>query len=111
MKMMKPTLLLVAALAALSFFHAQVLQAEGLPEGKTPETNKGRDLVDSQCSSCHGLEQVMAHRDSKDGWDSVVAYMVSRGMAASDDEVKLMVSYLAESFPATPKQPAAGKAK
>lgn len=71
-----------------------LLWAQELPEGK------GKELVAEQCASCHGLEQVVAHRDSKDGWQGVVAYMVSRGMPASNDEVTAMVEYLAKAFPA-----------
>lgn len=80
------------------------LFAQGLPDGA------GKDLVESQCGSCHGLEQVQAHRDTQDGWQSLVDYMVSRGMAATDAEVKTMVEYLAKSYPPPPKQEK-GKAK
>ncbi|MEO8099160.1 MAG: hypothetical protein ABI811_15760 [Acidobacteriota bacterium] len=75
------------------------LYAQELPAGE------GKDLVASQCASCHGLEQVTAHRDSKDGWDGVVGYMVSRGMSATNDEVKIIVDYLAKSFPSPPPAP------
>jgi mono/diheme cytochrome c family protein len=82
------------ALIACSVLAAPLLLwAQQLPEGK------GKELVAEQCAACHGLEQVVSHRDSKDGWESVVAYMVSRGMPASNDEVKIMVEYLAAAFP------------
>ena len=98
MRMMKATFL-VTALAALP-----ILSAQGLPDGP------GKDVVDTQCGSCHGLEQVTAHRDTKEGWGSVVDYMVSRGMATTDDEVKIIIEYLAKNFPPAPK-PAATPAK
>jgi virginiamycin B lyase len=96
MKTMK-TILLLSVIAA-------GLQAQALPEGE------GKQLVEAQCGSCHGLEQVQAHRDNKDGWQSLVDYMVTRGMASTDAEVKTMVEYLAKSFPIPPK-PAADKGK
>jgi mono/diheme cytochrome c family protein len=84
---MKASLLLLALAAA------PALLADDLPEGK------GKDLVAKQCTACHGIEHVTAHRDSKDGWDSVVAYMVSRGMPAADADITVMVDYLAKAFP------------
>ncbi len=88
---MKPSLLLLAIAAA------PALLADDLPEGK------GKELVAKQCVACHGIEHVTAHRDNKDGWDAVVAYMVSRGMPAADADVAVMVDYLAKSFPSDKK--------
>ena len=95
MKKMKATFVFIA-MAALP-----VLSAQSLPDGP------GKDLVNNQCGSCHGLEQVVAHGDTKDGWNAVVDYMVSRGMAATNDEVKVIVEYLAKNFPPPAKPPAA----
>ncbi len=97
--MMKVSLLLLAIAVAPILILGQTL-----PDGP------GKVLVETQCASCHGLEQVAQHKDTKDGWGSVVDYMVSRGMAATDEEVKTMVDYLAKSFPNEPR-PAKGKAK
>jgi mono/diheme cytochrome c family protein len=99
MKTMKATFLALA-LAALPV----TMNAQGLPDGP------GKDIVETQCGSCHGLEQVQAHRDSRDGWQSLVDYMVSRGMAATDAEVKTMVDYLAKTYPEPPR-PEKGKGK
>lgn len=82
---MKVSLLLLLTAAALF--------ADDLPEGK------GKELVAAQCVACHGIEHVTAHRDTKDGWDNVIAYMVSRGMQAKDADVAVMVDYLAKAFP------------
>ena len=97
--MMKVSLLLLSMAVAPILILGQTL-----PDGA------GKALVETQCASCHGLEQVAQHKDTKDGWSTVVDYMVSRGMAATDEEVKTMVEYLAKSFPNEPK-PAKGKAK
>ena len=93
-----------ASFLLLAMAVAPVMFGQLLPEGT------GKALVESQCASCHGLEQVAQHKDTKDGWTTVVDYMVSRGMAATDEEVKTMVEYLAKSFPNEPR-PAKGKAK
>jgi cytochrome c5 len=90
-------LALLTALAALAVLPLLPrLHAQELPEGK------GKDLVQMQCSSCHGLESVVAMRATREGWESVVGYMMSRGMIATDDEYETIVSYLAKAFPSTP---------
>lgn len=101
MNSMKATFLALA-MAALPV----MTNAQGLPDGP------GKDLVENQCGSCHGLEQVQAHHDTKEGWSGLVDYMVSRGMAATDAEVKIMVEYLAKNYAQEPKPaPAKGKGK
>ena len=67
-------------------------QDDALPEGK------GRDVLGRMCTSCHGLEQVTSQRYSKKYWANVVDDMVSRGATGSDDDLKLVVSYLSRNF-------------
>ena len=75
---------------AMSLF---LLQAQDLPAGK------GKDLVENTCGSCHGLDVVVAQHATKDGWQSIVDYMVSRGATGTPDEIKSIVDYLAKNFP------------
>lgn len=77
---------------------------ETLPEGE------GRELVEAQCGSCHGLEAVTAQRADKNTWGGIVEYMLSRGMIATDEEIETMINYLAASFPPDPAK-AKGKGK
>ncbi len=71
-----------------------VVQAQDLPAGK------GKELVENTCGSCHGLDVVVAQHATKDGWASIVDYMVSRGATGTPDEIKTIVEYLAKNFPA-----------
>ncbi len=71
-----------------------VAQAQDLPDGK------GKDLVENTCGSCHGLDVVVAQHATKDGWASIVDYMVSRGATGTPDEIQTIVAYLAKNFPA-----------
>jgi competence ComEA-like helix-hairpin-helix protein len=90
MKNMNRALLLIPFLAA----SLAVAQAQDLPAGK------GKDLVENTCGSCHGLDVVVAQHATKDGWSSIVDYMVSRGATGTPDEIKTIVEYLAKNFPA-----------
>src|SRR3984957_10660202 len=69
-------------------------QAQDLPAGK------GKDLVENTCGSCHGLDIVTAQHATKDGWASIVDYMVSRGASGTPAEIQTIVEYLAKNFPA-----------
>jgi cytochrome c5 len=88
-----------------------LLTISSLALAQTFPDGPGKNLVESQCASCHGLDQVAQHKDTKDGWSTLVDFMVSRGMAATDEEVKTMVDYLAKNFPNEPKPATKGKAK
>src|ERR1700690_613992 len=75
-------------------FSATLVQAQDLPAGK------GKDLVENTCGSCHGLDVVVAQHATKDGWASIVDYMVSRGATGTPAEIATIVDYLAKNFPA-----------
>lgn len=71
-----------------------MMQAQDLPAGK------GKELVENSCGSCHGLDVVVAQHATKDGWSSIVDYMVSRGASGTPEEIQTIVEYLAKNFPA-----------
>jgi len=90
MNLMTRAALLIPFLA-ISF---TVAQAQDLPPGK------GKELVENTCGSCHGLDVIVAQHATKDGWASIVDYMVSRGATGTPAEIQTIVDYLAKSFPA-----------
>lgn len=89
MKHMNRAALLIAFLAT----SLAVAQAQDLPPGK------GKDLTENTCGSCHGLDVVVSQHATKDGWQSIVDYMVSRGASGTPDELATIVNYLAKNFP------------
>src|SRR5580658_8154027 len=90
MKNMNRAALLISFLVA----SLTLVQAQDLPAGK------GKELVENTCGSCHGLDVVVAQHASKDGWSSIVDYMVSRGASGTPEEIATIVDYLAKNFPA-----------
>jgi len=90
MKNMNRAALLIPFLA----ISLTVAQAQALPAGK------GKDLVENTCGSCRGLVVVVAQHATKDGWASIVDYMVSRGATGTPAEIATIVDYLAKNFPA-----------
>lgn len=90
--------LLISFLAAsLTAVSSSIAQAQDLPAGK------GKELVENTCGSCHGLDVVVSQHATKDGWASIVDYMVSRGASGTPAEIQTIVEYLAKNFPAADK--------
>jgi len=93
MKYMKRLALLLVPMFALP-----LVQAQSLPEGD------GKRLVEEVCTGCHGLDAVVSTHETKEGWQAIVDYMVSRGATAKDEDLKTIVEYLAKNFPKEAKK-------
>lgn len=63
-----------------------------LPEGK------GKKLVETACTQCHGPANVTNSRFSQSEWQTVVTDMVSNGAPLTDSEIETVVQYLAQNF-------------
>jgi len=78
--------LMTLALTACSGIGAGAQQE--LPAGE------GREVVVGLCTQCHGLREFAPLRHSREDWQRIVADMVSRGAAASESEIGIVVDYL-----------------
>jgi mono/diheme cytochrome c family protein len=63
-----------------------------LPDGQ------GKDLVESHCGVCHGLDRVAMSKRSPAEWDMVLRRMRFLGATASADEQKTIAGYLGDKF-------------
>jgi cytochrome c5 len=69
-------------------------QGASLPEGN------GKDLVRSICQSCHDLSPIFTSGGfTRRDWEQVVESMINMGAAIKPEEEKIIVDYLAASFP------------
>jgi len=64
----------------------------GLPEGA------GKELTATVCTQCHGLDNIMNVRLSREDWASLVNDMISRGAPAFDNQHEVIIDYLATNF-------------
>jgi competence protein ComEA len=67
-----------------------------LPEGQ------GKKLVERICNECHGPENYIKKRLTKDGWEKVMQDMIEKGAQGTDAEFDIVVEYLAKNFPKPP---------
>lgn len=56
-------------------------------------------MVQRTCVQCHALKVVTSKRATKEQWSALVDQMVSRGADLNDDEIDVVVAYLAKNFP------------
>lgn len=65
---------------------------QSLPDGP------GKAVTERMCKGCHGIENVVRAKRTKEAWIEVVDDMVARGAKGTDDEVDLVIEYLATHF-------------
>ncbi len=80
----------------------QILVGAALLAGAAAQDNlpdaKGRDELVSMCQGCHGLESIANMRETRRGWESLVNDMLGRGAAGTEEQVNLVIDYLAANF-------------
>jgi mono/diheme cytochrome c family protein len=60
----------------------------------------GKRAFEQGCFSCHDQATILAQGGrTKGDWQDVVTMMQDRGFSGSSDEVKLIVDYLAATYP------------
>jgi competence protein ComEA len=89
--------LLKSFVAACLF--AALAGAADIPDGP------GKEVVVRQCGTCHDLVMATRKRLDKAGWDTEVDKMVLLGAKIPDDEVPIIIEYMAKHF--NPSVPAA----
>ena len=85
----------VILLCAVSFLDVSLATAFSTRE---PANDKGRQLVLEACTACHTLDRVRSQRLTSEEWRQTIAGMLSEGVPLTDDEVTLVVDYLARNF-------------
>ena len=89
------------ALATVAFAAVQDPQ---LPEGD------GKKVLQTACTACHGLDGVVRLKLDKEGWEGLVASMVSNGAQVDQKDFPVLIDYLVKNF-GKGGAPAAGQAQ
>ena len=66
--------------------------ADPLPEGD------GKKEVVKVCLDCHGPENIVIKKRTKQEWDDVVSQMVTLGANGTDQELDKIAAYLTKNF-------------
>ena len=87
--------------AAFLLFVALVILAQApdgaAPAGKAPTGPDAvaANLVNTVCTSCHTLDRVKNKMADKDGWTTTVTRMQEKGAGLTDEQVPVVVEFLA----------------
>lgn len=76
-----------------------VPSGEGLPDGP------GKDVTVRSCGTCHEARRAASARLTRAGWAAVIDGMIGRGARMADDEVPVVLEYLATHFLGEASQP------
>ncbi len=91
-RMITRSLLPLAAAFVLAC--AATAAAQDLPDGP------GMDILRTKCRTCHMPDRVTkVPGKPSDGWERLVNTMINRGAPVTEDEVPVLVEYLATNFP------------
>jgi competence ComEA-like helix-hairpin-helix protein len=86
MNIYRPALILLPMLFSLP------AKPQDLPEAK------GKDLYEKICGACHGTDVVFKTRTTKEKWKNTVDEMASRGAEGTDEQLDVIIDYLAKCF-------------
>lgn len=82
------------AAATVAFAAAQ------LPDGD------GKKILETSCTSCHGIDGVTSMKLGKEGWEGLVSSMVSLGAQVDQKDVPVLIDYLVKNFGPADANPA-----
>ena len=69
------------------------------------QADKGEQLQNANCISCHDLRPIQTQALDADGWTKMVASMVEKGAEVKADDVPALVGYLVKSHGPLPDGP------
>ena len=93
---------LVVVLVMASFYGSFVEVASAQRRGQPVQLPEGagQELVQANCTQCHGLNMIPRAGFTEDGWEALVATMVE----LPEMQAKTVASYLAEHYPERPER-------
>ncbi len=85
---------------ALSLFVGNALNQSSAHQGQAMPDGPGKVEATKLCKGCHELEKSFSVRQDKAGWQQTLEKMVSYGMKAKDEDLSLVLEYVAKNYPA-----------
>jgi cytochrome c5 len=69
------------------------------------QADKGEQIQNAQCISCHDLRPIQTQALDKDGWTKVIASMVEKGAEVKAEDTPALVAYLVKNHGPLPDGP------
>ena len=64
----------------------------------SPIRDRGRELVEDVCTYCHNLDRLRDKELSREEWRGLTKGMISEGAPVTDDELSMILDYLAKNY-------------
>ncbi|MEE8349887.1 MAG: Dabb family protein [Acidobacteriota bacterium] len=96
------TLALVMGTSIFGYSSPPAPQGTGADLVSQLPPGEGKGYVQTICTSCHGLGQIVAQQKTKVGWEATVYDMLGRISAGMDREAEIISSYLSAHFGVEP---------
>jgi cytochrome c5 len=68
------------------------------PPTEPSPAGDGAALLAERCTVCHGLDRVTSAQKTREQWEQTVARMVGKGAELNEEEQKILIAYLAETY-------------
>ena len=90
-----------SAVAAILFctLAATAIAADGTRNLDDLPSGPGRDVLVRSCLNCHDLNVVLARGRTRSEWADVTGLMIDRGAVISEQDLKILLDYLADVAP------------
>jgi cytochrome c5 len=95
--------LLCAAIATATAALAARGESFGRPPGQ--QEDKGEQILNGSCTTCHDLRLVEVQALDKAGWTSNVESMIQRGADIAPDDLPILIDYLVTNHGPLPDGP------
>jgi len=92
-------ILILSAVYAISAFRTAGASQD------SPQPEKGEQIMNASCRTCHDLRPIDTHALDEKGWTSEVESMIEQGAEVAKDDVPVLVEYLARMHGALPDGP------
>jgi competence protein ComEA len=79
-----------------AFTAALALLASGT--SGSPNTDRGRELVEDVCTYCHDLDRLRGKQLSREEWRGLIKGMISEGAPVTDEEFSMILDYLTKNY-------------
>ena len=62
--------------------------------GQETQPDKGEQIMNASCTTCHDLRLIQVQAMDKDGWTNNVDTMLQRGADVAKDDIPVLIDYL-----------------
>ena len=73
---------------------ATVAATMAVTAGQNEQPDKGEQIMNASCTTCHDLRLIQVQAMDKDGWTNNVDMMIQRGADVSKDDLPILIEYL-----------------